>query len=141
MARPGRVTYMESLAEIQWRMEGGGPKPRPTIYKDIPFRSRLEVRFAWYLDGIGAKWTYEPRVYGRKGRGYLPDFEILDADPTVFIEVKPTVEEVDGAQRKMSVIWLERPEAVLVVACSEGFLFTAARKGGPWEEWRERWIV
>lgn len=135
-----RHPFLESLAEIQWRMQGGGPMPRPTVYRDIRFRSRLEVRLAWYLDALGVDWTYEPRVYGPKGSRYLPDFEIA-VSPPIFIEVKPTLAEVQPAQAKMAVIWQEHPDAVLVVACAERWSFTAARRGGDWESWQERWAA
>ena len=49
------------------------------LYKDISFRSRLEVKIAQYLDEIGEEWHYEPFIipYQDKEsieRRYLPDF-------------------------------------------------------------------
>lgn len=135
------MSYLESLAEIQYRKETGHPKPRPTQDRGIDFRSRLEVRFSWYLDSLGEHWKYEPRVFGPKGRGYLPDFQILGAPRPTFIEVKPTLAEVAGAKAKMSVIWETHPNALLIVACQEGRRFFAAYRGGEWAFWQERWAA
>jgi hypothetical protein len=34
-------------------------KPIPTMYKGVKFRSRLEARWAIYLDYFGIEWYYE----------------------------------------------------------------------------------
>lgn len=130
--------YMESLAEVLHRSETGGPKARPSIYKDIRFRSRLEARFAKHLDATGEQWSYEPRNFGGQG-GYLPDFEILGATRPTYIELKPTRREVPAAQAKMSIIWKTVPDALLIVACEEGSTFYSAFHGGRWNVWQERW--
>jgi hypothetical protein len=66
-------------------------KARPTKYKGIQMRSRLEARFAAYLDLIGADWRYEPEAFADERGQYLPDFEIVrDGSPRQFVEVKPT---------------------------------------------------
>lgn len=132
-------SYMESLGEIAHRIETDGPKARPTAYKGIEFRSRLEVRFAIHLDERGERWAYEPRVYGPKGRGYLPDFEILDGPRPTFIEVKPTISEAVSARNKVKVIWESLPDALLLTAAAEGCTFSACRMGGEWVTWQERW--
>lgn len=134
-------SYMESFAEIAHRIATGGPQARPTTYKGITFRSRLEVRFAWHLDAIGEQWRYEPRAYGPKGRGYLPDFEVYGLPQPTFIEVKPTAQEVPDAARKMEVIWDTHPDALLIVACEQGWVFRCCLRGGTWEGWSERWTI
>jgi hypothetical protein len=133
--------YMESLGEITHRVHTGEPKARPTTYKDIEFRSRLEVRFAWHLDGLGEKWAYEPRVYGPKGRGYLPDFQILGAVHPTFIEVKPTIAQAEAAKAKVSVIWETHPDALILIAAAEGCTFFGATRDRPWVRWAERWLT
>lgn len=131
---------MESIDEIQYRMDMGSPKPRPRLYKGVEFRSSLEVRFAHYLDGMREPWVYEPRVYGPRGHGYLPDFQMTAADQPTFIEVKATLEEAPGAQAKMSVIWDTHPDALLIVAVEEGRTFYAClAHSGSWTWWQERW--
>jgi hypothetical protein len=116
-------------------------RARPTLYKGIQFRSGLEARFAWHLDDRGEEWVYEPRVYGRRGKRYLPDFEIVGSTYPTFIELKPTLAEVDGAKAKMSVIWDSEPTALLIVACWEGCTFTRAFQHGDWVTWQERWAA
>ena len=59
-------------------------RAKPTLYKGIRFRSRLEARWAIFLDALDVEWVYEPAVEGVQG--YLPDFQVGD---TWFIEVKP----------------------------------------------------
>ena len=58
-----------------------------TAYKGYRFRSRLEARWAVYLDELGVEWKYEPEGYelDKAGR-YLPDFYLPTSDS--FIEVK-----------------------------------------------------
>lgn len=136
-----RVRFMESLADFFERKETGRIPSMRETYRGIRFRSRLEVRFAWHLDQIGERWRYEPRIYGPKGRGYLPDFEILGAVRPTFIEVKPTRKEIEPAQLKMSVIWETHPDALLMVACEEGRWFSAAYLNSPWTAWQERWGI
>jgi hypothetical protein len=45
-----------------------------TAYKGYRFRSRLEARWAVFLDALGATWTYETEGYDLNGMWYLPDF-------------------------------------------------------------------
>jgi hypothetical protein len=130
---------MESIAEIRHRISQGGPKARPVTYKGVDFRSRLEVRYALHLDDNGIEWRYEPRVYGHDDRWYLPDFEIIGPSRPTFIEVKPKLDEVDGAKAKMAVIWDEIPDALLIVACAENCAYFAAERDSEWETWQERW--
>lgn len=57
---------------------------KPTLYNGIRFRSRLEARWAVFLNTLGFRGlTYEPEVPGFSG--YLPDFEV----PAAYVEVKP----------------------------------------------------
>lgn len=70
-----------------------------TSYKGYRFRSRLEARWAVFLDAIGAKWEYEPEGYQLPSGWYLPDFFIhyRDDQPErirhpgagAFLEIKP----------------------------------------------------
>jgi len=47
-------------------------KAHPTKYNGVRFRSRLEARWAAYLDLIGWKWEYEPIDI----EGWVPDFRV-----------------------------------------------------------------
>lgn len=114
--------------------------PRRTEYGGVLMRSRLEADFARHLDGLRVVWRYEPAIYGPRGQGYLPDFELLQPDrPPTFVEVKPTAREVPGAKRKMAVIWRTHPDAVLIVACAQGSRFHASEGGAEWITWVDRW--
>ena len=74
-----------------------------TYYNGYEFRSRLEAKWAVYLDEIGAKYDYEPEGYKLKnGECYLPDFKIYAGKnrggrtPEVFyLEVKGDPTEKD----------------------------------------------
>lgn len=135
------VGTLHSVHEIRVSLETGGPAARPTVFRGVTFRSRLEARFAWHLEASGERWVYEPRPYGGPGEGYLPDFELLGHRQPTFIEVKPTIAEVREACRRMRVIWEAHPDALLIVAVEEGRTFVAAMKGMPWESWQERWAA
>ena len=70
-----------------------------TQYKGYRFRSRLEARWAVYLDAIGWRWEYEPEGFELSdGTRYLPDFllragKLADGfrpgDPMLWLEIKP----------------------------------------------------
>jgi len=66
---------------------------KPTVYRNVRFKSRLEARWAICFDILGWDWKYEPVEYTDKIRGwkYTPDFELVQhhrAKP-IQVEVKP----------------------------------------------------
>jgi hypothetical protein len=65
-----------------------------TEYKGYKFRSRLEARFAVYLDALNASWEYEKEGYSLPVNGnYLPDFLISSfpkCSKQFWLEVKAT---------------------------------------------------
>lgn len=59
----------------------------PTTYAGVRFRSRLEARFAAFLDSYQLSWNYEPFEL----QEYIPDFVVeLSFGPLLF-ECKPAV--------------------------------------------------
>lgn len=59
---------------------------RPTVYRGILMRSRLEAAWAEQFDAFAWAWRYEPVAFGGRCGQYLPDFEL----PGVcLVEVKP----------------------------------------------------
>lgn len=117
-----RVLVREGLAEPRrQRPPLRAMKPRPTVYNGIPMRSRLEARFARYLDMTNATWVYEPRAYGDVTGQYLPDFEIQQRGHRVFIEVKPTPDPdvLEEAMQRMERVWSSEPDASLMVVIGE----------------------
>lgn len=99
---------------------------RPTTYRGIQMRSRLEARFARWLDlQVGGddlpefEWEYEPRAYAGLGGQYLPDFVIrfhLQTELVAIVEVKPTIPAALLALQRMQTVWESEPEAQLWVA-------------------------
>lgn len=94
------------------------PQARPTMYRGIQMRSRLEAEYAAFLDSDedAGRWEYEPRAYANERGQYLPDFLIHgDSGAHYFVEVKPTVERALGVLERMEIILDSEPEAVLFV--------------------------
>ena len=61
-------------------------KPIETFYNGYKFRSRLEARWAVFLDALGVKYEYEPEGFNIDGTKYLPDFYLPNVDR--WLEVK-----------------------------------------------------
>lgn len=61
-----------------------------TEYRGVRFRSRLEARWAVFLDALGIRWIHEPEAYQLSCGGYLPDFWLPDFEQGWFVEVKPS---------------------------------------------------
>lgn len=129
------------VAGADWRAallpcggEGGGVTlvARPTTYKGIEMRSRLEATVAANLDLWGYDWEYEPRAYAAGRVQYLPDF-VLKVDGRL-----ASVLEVKGADPgdtrqvfdQMSVIWRSEPTAFLVLVVAEWIASGAWSKSG-----------
>ena len=94
---------------------------RPTIYRGIPMRSRLEARVAAWFDRHQIPWVYEPTAFADQDGQYLPDFEIKDfgvagrGKRPVYVEVKPTWELADQWKPRMRIIWSSDPSADLLI--------------------------
>lgn len=129
-------------------------KARPTTYKGIVMRSRLEASRAEQLDRIGRRWTYEPMCFASPAGQYLPDFRIdhgglvpIDGtEPTVwrfvhaYEEIKPApfakdFDWIERTQYQMTIIWASEPDAELVIYVPEtGDLWIAFgyERSGEW---------
>jgi hypothetical protein len=102
---------------------------RPTVYRGIQMRSRLEARWAAHFDSgcwvdePGFAWRYEGLAFADRHGQYLPDFVLTVPDvPTSYVEVKPeslSIGELREVQRRMETIWASVPEAVLVLVVGE----------------------
>ena len=96
-------------------------KARPTVYKGIQMRSRLEAGFAAWLDKFDMTWKYEPRAFASENGQYLPDFELPEIDfigtppAQVFVEIKPAQPDPDVLSLQRSIIKESLPDAQLVV--------------------------
>jgi len=91
-----------------------GPKIAPieTRYRGYRFRSRLEARWAVFLDDLAIRWTYEPEGFDLGHAWYLPDFWIRLADKLqrpyprglppecgFWLEIKPTLPDAAALEK------------------------------------------
>lgn len=90
-----------------------------TRYKGYRMRSRLEARWAVFLDTLGVRWEYEAEGYELShGRGrYLPDFW-LEAQQT-WLEIKPGVPSQDELL-KLGTLVLDADKFGVMVAGAVG---------------------
>ncbi len=65
----------------------------PTEYANNKFRSRLEARWAIFLQTLGIDFAYEAERYSLPSASYLPDFWLPSL--RIFIEVKPLEGYID----------------------------------------------
>ena len=72
-------------------------KAKETAYANRLFRSRLEARWAVFLDTLRIRWEYEPERYELVSISYLPDFWLPDLK--IWLEIKP--EEDEDADKMM----------------------------------------
>src|SRR5262245_7598362 len=62
-------------------------QPIETVYRGYRFRSRLEARWAVFLDVAEIPWQYETQGFDLNGVRYLPDFWLPRENH--FLEIKP----------------------------------------------------
>lgn len=66
-----------------------------TTYKGYKFRSRIEARWAYFMDLLGVRYEYEKEGYKLNHGWYLPDFWLIDLDAWLEIKGKsPTMQEI-----------------------------------------------
>jgi hypothetical protein len=87
-------------------------EPIQTTYKGYKFRSRLEARWAVFLDDIGLVWEYEKDGYNLPSGPYLPDFYLTDWN--CWVEVKGTYPTEEEKTKCEELHW-ETDKAVLLV--------------------------
>lgn len=114
-----------------------GITARPTTYRGIHMRSRLEARVAAVLDASGHEWVYEPNAFASPGGQYLPDFRV---GTDLYIEVKPllTPLELIRVQRQMTIIWDSEPNAELMIWLNEQGEAWVARGWAKADGWQHR---
>lgn len=95
-------------------------KPIETLYHGYRFRSRLEARWAVFLDSLGVKYEYEPEGFKLPdGSMYLPDFRVMchasrggDCKPfPLYIEVKGQMDEA-SAKKIKAFSWYDAFEGI-----------------------------
>lgn len=93
---------------------------RPTIYRGIQMRSRLEADYAASLDQTGDAWEYEPQCFAGPDGQWLPDFRVGKPGDYIYIELKPTsilqegsYNAVDKILHQMEIALLSEPKCSL----------------------------
>lgn len=111
---------------------------RPTTYKGVPMRSRLEATWAAYLDRLGLPWEYEPRCFANERGQYLPDFYVLTGRSEVYLEVKGLLGDPVAALRRMEIVLDSEPKATLALVRGEPW--SSAPIGAEDDPTRSFWI-
>jgi len=75
---------------------------KPTQYKGVQFRSRLEAHWAAFFDMLDWPWVYEPLDIG----GWSPDF-LIRGTANIFVEVKPILEFQEDIAKRMEINFLQ----------------------------------
>lgn len=92
-------------------------RARPTTYRGILMRSRLEAQWAARFDVLCWDWEYEPRCFADATGQYLPDFRIAckAGAPPIYVEIKPPMggSALLEALRRMTIVWTSEPDAFL----------------------------
>lgn len=110
-------------------------KPIETRYKGYRFRSRLEARWAVYLDAVGLRYEYEPEGFTlENGERYLPDFWLPDVNS--WAEVKPTVLTPEELVRCAFLVRGTGYQCVLLVGSPEAKAYERLEMGE--EAWNHR---
>lgn len=116
-----------------------GQPARPTTYRGIEMRSRLEARVAAWLDGGDVEWSYEPRAYASRAGQYLPDFVFIWEGTRYVIEARPTLERAYLAMPRMQIVWESDPDAVLMVLVGDGIVLAAHPRDRQWRVISTSW--
>lgn len=112
-------------------------KARPTTYNGIKMRSRLEAKYAGWLDLIQVGWRYEPLCLANADGQYLPDFLVSGVyfggnQTDVAVEVKPTVSQVppvEEIERQALLTWQELGAPLVYEIASESEPYLATKGG------------
>lgn len=101
-------------------------KARPTLYRGIRMRSRLEADYAAALDRQEIAWEYEPECFASRNGQWLPDFRVQYGGGHALIELKPlsildgepadVVHTIDPLLQRMTIAWASSPGITLQLA-------------------------
>lgn len=121
-------------------------EPINTHYNGYWFRSRLEARWAVFLDEVRVKWGYEVQGFrlnfrnrNKKGRNYLPDFYLQDIETpwskstAMWIEIKGVMKEKSKKRCRDLAIESECP-VLLIQGDPMDYTATLYRKNTPTQE-------
>jgi len=83
-----------------------------TTYNGIVFRSRMEARWAMFMDALGIAYEYEPDAFRIGGISYLPDFFIPHMDS--FLEIKNPVMAESGRAKAEALAMASKKKVFLI---------------------------
>lgn len=91
-----------------------GPRAIDTVYLGHRYRSRLEARWAVFMDALGIAYEYEPEGFELPDVGrYLPDFWLPKWE--AWVEIKPSFpQEGDGLEKMRQLSWQTMHEGLLI---------------------------
>jgi hypothetical protein len=128
------LSQQQALCDVRaenptWKLNLPGKK---IPYKDIKFRSPVEVMLAKGLDFLGLHWTYEPcplRYIDAKGlrRSTTPDFFVEEWDK--FVEVTKTM--YTAKRKKMDQVTRSNPDITIETWTQNNIRDWLLRIGGP----------
>lgn len=94
-------------------------KSHETYYRNILFRSKMEVRWAVLFDSLKIKWNYEPYIYNvpvsdifPNGTRYVPDFLLSSG---TMVEVKPTDPSGEEIAKALAVLATRKKPFAFVI--------------------------
>ncbi len=92
----------------------------PVRYRGCEMRSRLEGRWAVFLDTLGVPWEYEKEGYRLAGAGwYVPDFWLPELG--CWLEVKPSLPTANELRKARSLMLLTGYPVIVT-------------EGSPWDD-------
>lgn len=97
-------------------------RPIETVYRGFRFRSRLEARWAVFLDHLEIPFEYEPEGFHTPLGPYLPDFYL--PNQFTYLEIKPFIK---GAQLERALDLLDAicvADTGLLISGSPGLAVT-----------------
>jgi hypothetical protein len=117
-------------------------KPIETVYKGYRFRSRLEARWAVFLDSCGLRWDYEREGYDLDGIWYLPDFWVEpQPDSDGYARIPGFWLEIKGAPCERGSLEWKKAQRLALASGSAVYMFLGqidavphGLRFQPWEE-------
>jgi hypothetical protein len=98
--------------------------PKPTIYRNVKYASRLEARWAVFFDNCSniINFEYEPTTWKLpNGWSYTPDFLVTYYDPQskrcqLYIEIKPEIPNDDYTNFIRDIVVHNKLPGILIIA-------------------------
>ncbi len=84
-----------------------------TSYNGYKFRSRLEARWAVFLDTLNIEYRYEPEGFDLEGIWYLPDFYLPHFE--CWLEIKPNIPSHEEREKAIG-LCIAKQESVVLFA-------------------------